>query len=149
MKNILLIIAVLFICSKSVVAEVSSEILVQGSSSWDGKNFQYPDGEAKLVVQKIEIKSSNKEISLAMHCHNMPLAAYVLKGNVKVVKSNGESQQFDTGDAFIEVMNQWHKGVFVEDTQLIVFYASNKSLPLSLKLEGSKSLPKNSAGTCV
>lgn len=109
MKNTFLVIAVLFICSSSVVAEVSSEILVQGFSSWDGKKFHYPDGEAQLVVQKIEIKSSDKEISLAMHCHNMPLAAYVLKGNVKVVKLNGESQQFNTGDAFIEVMNQWHK----------------------------------------
>lgn len=120
------------LCSVDIGAEVRTEILTESTSSWDGGSFHYPINDAKITVQKISISTSDKEISLAMHCHSMPLAAYVLKGSVKVVKPSGRSMVFKEGDAFIEVMNQWHKGVFIEDTQLIVFYAGNKRLPLSL-----------------
>ncbi len=66
-------------------------------------------------------------------------AAYVLKGSVRVVKLSGESKLFNAGDAFIEVMNKWHKGVFVEDTELIAFYAGNKGRALLVKKDGDAS----------
>lgn len=132
-KSLLLIGCLFF--SSDIFAEqaVSSKILVQGTSSWDGSRFEYLKGTAELTVQKIAIKAETHTVSLAVHCHSMPLAAYVLKGSVKVIKPSGESQQFNQGDAFIEVMNQWHQGIFVEDSELIVFYAGSKGTSLSFK----------------
>jgi len=57
---------------------------------------------------------------------------------VKVVKPSGEYKLFKAGDAFIEVVNKWHKGIFVEDTELIVFYAGTNGVALSVKKEGGQ-----------
>jgi len=117
----------------SAMAEVSSTILHNESISWDGGTFEYVKGKAEITIQKIDIRPGSEEVSLAIHCHSMPLAAYVAKGSVKVVKPSGENKLYKAGDAFIEVMNKWHKGVFVEDTELLVFYAGKEGLPLSVE----------------
>jgi len=122
--------------------EVKSEILSQGAKSWDGGVFAYPPGTPQLVVQKITVETGGAEYALAVHCHVIPLAAYVLKGSVTVVKPSGELREFTAGDAFIEVVNKWHKGVFREDTQLLVFYAGSDVVPLSFKPETRSPLAK-------
>jgi len=145
MKMIVFIAGVLLLCMQNATAadEVSSSILTHGSVSWDGGAFEYAKGKPDITVQKIDISTGSEEVSLAVHCHTTPLAAYVLKGSVQVVKPSGESKLFKAGDAFIEVMNKWHKGVFVEDTVLIVFYAGEKGVALSVKKDGSSPLPKS------
>ncbi len=140
MKTILITVGwlLLFMQSSAVASDVSSNILVSGSASWDGGSIEYEKGKLEITIQKIEISTGNEEVSLAVHCHTIPLAAYVSKGSVRVVKPSGENKLFKAGDAFIEVMNKWHKGVFVEDTELIVFYAGKNGVALSVK-EGSGS----------
>ncbi|MCP3688876.1 MAG: hypothetical protein GY784_10720 [Gammaproteobacteria bacterium] len=137
---VLVSLALLFMQHASVASEVSADILVSDSVSWDGGAFEYNAGEPEITIQKININTGT-EMSLAMHCHTIPLAAYVSKGSVRVVKLSGESKLFQAGDAFIEVMNKWHKGVFVEDTELIAFYAGNKGKALSVKHDGDASQP--------
>lgn len=117
----------------AVAGDVSTAILAQGSASWDGGSIQYAEGAPELTVQQIKVEAGGELVSLPIHCHRIPLAAYVAKGSVRVVKSSGEEHLFKTGDAFIEVMGQWHKGTFVEPTELIVFYAGAKGVPLSIK----------------
>ena len=125
------------------VAGVSSTILVKESVSWDGGAFEYATkGKSEITVQRIEIIAGGEEVSLAVHCHTMPLAAYVLKGSVKVVMPSGENKVFMAGEAFIEVMNKWHKGIFVEDTELIVFYAGKENIALSANNDSSSPLSK-------
>ncbi len=114
-------------------AEVSAEILAKGSTSWDGGGFQYPTGKPELTVQKISIKAGPEPLELGIHCHTVPLAAYVTSGSVKVVKLSGEEKTFKAGEGLIEVVNSWHKGVFVEDSELIVFYAGVEGVALSFK----------------
>ncbi len=104
--------------------------------------FEYAKGKPEITIQKVDISTGSEEVSLAVLCHTIPLAAYVLKGSVKVINSSGENRLFRAGDAFIEVMNRWHKGVFVEDTELIVFYAGQKGVPLSVKKDGGSPLLK-------
>ncbi len=143
-KTILVTIGWLLLITQNVTvaSEVSSSILVSAPVSWDGGSFEYEIEKPEITVQKIVISTGNEEVSLALHCHTMPLAAYVLRGSVKVVKLSGESKLFNSGEAFIEVMNKWHKGVIVEDTELIVFYAGNKGEALSVKKDGGSSLPE-------
>ena len=132
----------LFMQNTTVAVEVSSHILVRESASWDGGAFAYAKGKPEITVQKIDINTGSDEVSLAVHCHRIPLAAYVMKGSVSVIKPSGENRLFKAGDAFIEVMDKWHRGVFVEDTELIVFYAGNKNVPLSVKKDSDASLSK-------
>jgi quercetin dioxygenase-like cupin family protein len=134
--------ALLLLHNSAMANEVTADILVKGSTSWDGGAIAYPEGKAELIVQKITVTPGDKEISLAMHCHTIPLAAYVTKGSLKVVKANGEEKMFKAGDAFIEVMKTWHKGVFNEDAELIVFYAGEKDVPVSTKKDGNADLIK-------
>ena len=135
MKIILVMLCclVLFFQNTTNASEVSSSILVNASVSWDGGAFEYTKGKPEISIQKINISTDDEEVSLEMHCHTVPLAAYVTKGSVKVVKPSGEHKLFKAGDAFIEVMNKWHRGTFVEDTELIVFYAGESGVPLSVK----------------
>jgi len=146
MKLLLVIVSSLFLFMQNTVAvagDVSSTILVKGATSWDGSSFNYAQGEPEITVQKISINTGSEEVSLAVHCHTVPLAAYVLKGSVNVVKPSGESKLFNVGDAFVEVMNKWHKGVFVEDTELLVFYAGAKGVELSVKKDSNAPLSKS------
>lgn len=144
MKIIILSLSLLLILTQNNAAanEVTSSILAKGIMSWDKGLLEYGKGKPEMTIQKINIAANDQEVSLAMHCHNMPLAAFVLKGSVKVIKPNGDSQFFKQGSAFIEVMNQWHKGVFVENTELIVFYAGIKGTALSVKKGGDTKLSK-------
>lgn len=135
MKRLLIVSFFSFIFSQntSAIETIRSTILTSDSVSWDGGNFNYPGGNAKIIVQKITIIPDGKPLVISEHCHPIPLAAYVLKGNVRIEKKSGHYHIFGTGDAFIEVMNTWHKGEFTEHTELIAFYASNKDMPLSVK----------------
>lgn len=133
MKTRSFFLALLLIQPFAQAGEVTTAILAQGSSSWDGGPIRYPAGAPELSVQRIEVEAGSEAVSLPIHCHRIPLAAYVAKGSVRVVKSSGEERQFKAGDAFIEVMGQWHKGVFQETTELIVFYAGERGAPLSVK----------------
>jgi quercetin dioxygenase-like cupin family protein len=119
------------------IEPVYSTTLAKDTRSWDGGGFQYPDGMAQIVVQKITITPGDEALLLPEHCHPVPLAAYVLKGSVHVEEPSGQYHIFSEGDAFIEVMNTWHKGKFVEDTELIAFYAGSEGVPLSVKVNAS------------
>lgn len=129
MQKIIIIIT-LFL-SQITMANVVVEELLSSSNSWDGGQFSYVAGRAKITIKKLII-SKNQRIK-NFHCHVVPLAAYVQKGEVEVIKKSGERRIFKAGEAFIEVMNQWHKGLAIMDTELIVFYAGNKNLPLDVK----------------
>ena len=144
MKIIFFVSSLLLLFGQNILAieDVSSSYLIKDSTSWDGNTFEYAKGKPEITIQKIDISPKNKPVSLAIHCHTSPVAAYVLKGSVEVMKPSGEYKLFKAGDAFIEVMNEWHKGIFTEDTELIVFYAGEKNIPLSFKQDDKSPLSK-------
>ncbi len=136
MKKFLFMVAVLLITVSlgSAKETVSVQVLTKGSNSWDGNTISYAQGLAEISVVKIHIPF---DIKLPLHCHPTPLAAYVTRGALEVTKKSGEKMMFKAGDAFIEVMNSWHSGRGIgQDTELIVFYAGTKNIPLSVKEDG-------------
>ncbi len=113
---------------------IDAALLQSGSTNWDGGAFAYPQGgQPEMTVQKITVHPEGKQAELPVHCHPVPIAGYVLQGSVTVITSAGKSRLFKAGEALIEVSNTWHKGVFIEDTELLVFYAGEKGMPLSVK----------------
>lgn len=104
-----------------------TEVLVQASSSWDGAPFAYPDGTPELSVVRITIP---KGVSLPWHCHPVPLAGAVTRGQLKVTKPDGASVTLQAGEGLVEVSRQWHSGHADEEVEIIVVYAGAKGQPL-------------------
>jgi quercetin dioxygenase-like cupin family protein len=144
MKYFLVFVMVMQLSQQIVFAadKITADILIQSSSSWEGGDVLYPQGDAEITIVKIDIPRNS---IIPLHCHPIPLAAYVLKGEVEVTTVSGEVRSFKKGQAFVEVMDKWHKGLGVgEETQLIVFYAGRKGVPLSVKKNDAPVL----AGKC-
>ena len=139
MKKLLPLSVFLILFSKNILAiePVFSTVLVKDTVSWDGGTIHYPDGTAQIIVQKITITPGGEAFYLSEHCHPVPLAAYVLKGSVHVAERSGRYHIFSAGHAFIEVVNTWHRGKFLEDTELIAFYAASEGTPLSVNTNDS------------
>jgi len=116
-------------------AAVRSQTLLQTSSSWDGTPYKaYPKGRPQLTVVKITIPAHT---TLALHTHPMPMAAYVLSGELTVEKmADGETRHFTEGQALAEIVNAAHRGMTGNaPVTLIVFYAGVKGLHLSESAE--------------
>lgn len=110
---------------------IRAQTLLQTGSSWDGTAYKsYPKGQPQLTVVKITIPAHTV---LPMHIHPMPLAAYVLSGQLTVEKeAGGKKQHFTAGQALAEVVNTAHRGMTGNaPVTLIVFYAGVKGMPLS------------------
>lgn len=111
--------------------QVSSESLMQTSTSWDGASYiSYPKGAPELSILKITVPAHT---TLGWHTHPMPNAAYVLSGHLTVEKqSDGSKKTIHAGETLAETVGTIHRG-FTEDepVTLIVFYAGAKGLPFS------------------
>lgn len=115
----------------------TTEVLAQGTTSWDGAGFAYPGGAAELTVVRISIPAGEV---LPWHCHPMPLAGAVTHGLLEVTKPNGESTTIRAGEGLIEVSRQWHRGRAIEETELLVVYAGAEGQPLTLTRESDPDL---------
>ncbi|NIP29860.1 MAG: cupin domain-containing protein [Candidatus Dadabacteria bacterium] len=131
---IVLTFIILFIsCSypKPTNREIIVTKILDTNTSWDGKSFYYPQGTPQVSSYIVEIDSGK---TLDFHCHPVPTFAYILEGTVEVETSDGLTKTFKSGDAFVEVMNTWHKGKAIEaPLKILVFYASAENIPISIK----------------
>ena len=114
-------------------APIQSTVLVEGAHSWDGGEFSYPQGDARMTVTRITMKAGS---SLPMHCHPVPLAGEVVKGPLEVRKENGETIIIPAGSGLIEVSNQWHYGLAIDDVEILVVYAGADGVPNTVFKDG-------------
>lgn len=109
--------------------------LLDAEKSWNGGTFHYPEGTPKVTAVKIRLKHGE---STAIHCHPVPLFAYILKGHLRVTTGRGESRVFKRGEAMVEVMDTWHQGKAVKGpVELVAFYAGAEGTEVS-ELQGSE-----------
>lgn len=95
--------------------------LLDAQTSWNGAAFHYPEGTPKVTAVKIQLKHRE---STAIHCHPVPLFAYIVKGQLRVTTGRGESRVFKRGEALVEVMDTWHQGKAIKGpVELVAFYA--------------------------
>jgi quercetin dioxygenase-like cupin family protein len=111
------------------------EELSKSSTGWDGQPFVYPPGEAELTMMRVTMNAGG---AIPWHCHPVPVIAYVISGELEVTKPNGEKARYLAKHGEIEVFRQLHKGVAVQDTEIIVIYAGAKDLPNTV-LQGDQS----------
>jgi quercetin dioxygenase-like cupin family protein len=95
--------------------------LLNSGTSWNGGSFAYPDGAPKVTAVKIRLKNGE---STPIHCHPVPLYAYILKGRLRVTTGYGQTRVFKRGEAMIEVMDTWHQGKAINGpVELVAFYS--------------------------
>ena len=117
----------LTICHVAQSAETTP--LLNSGTSWNGGAINYPEGAPNVTAVKIRLK--NGEVT-AIHCHPVPLFAYILKGQLRVTTGLGQSRVFKRGEAMVEVMDTWHQGKAVKGpVELIAFYAGVEGTPVS------------------
>ncbi|MDQ0430946.1 quercetin dioxygenase-like cupin family protein [Pantoea agglomerans] len=118
--------------TNSFASTVDVEKLLEAENSWDGKSYKrYPLGKPQLTILKISVAPNSY---LDWHQHPIPHAAYVLNGNITVQKKDGGAlHTVHAGETIAEVVDTLHRGYTDnEGVTLIVFYAGERNVPLSI-----------------
>jgi quercetin dioxygenase-like cupin family protein len=115
--------------------QIKVEQVLQTTQSWDGTPYtSYPTGQPQVTVLKITIPPNS-----ALHWHRHPVisVAYVLSGHLTVEKRDtGERRILQAGQALAETLETTHRGFTTDEpVELIVFYAGQSGLPLTINQE--------------
>ncbi len=111
---------------------IKVEQVLQTTQSWDGTPYtKYPTGQPQVTVLKITIPPHT-----ALHWHRHPVisVAYVLSGHLTVEKRDtGERKIVQAGQALAETVETTHRGYTTDEpVELIVFYAGESGLPITI-----------------
>ncbi len=135
MKNLSIILSILFLFSTLVIAHDSAspnvKVLVKSSKSWDGQELpNYETGKPEITVLKITIPPHSE---LPVHKHPIINVGILTKGKLTVMTNENETLYLEEGSPIIEVVDKWHFGKNESDepAEIIVFYAGVKEKPLS------------------
>lgn len=112
---------------------ITTELVIRSPNDWSGDRLPpYLLDAPEIALMKYIIPP---QTALPVHQHPSINAAYVMSGEVTVVKEGGGERTFRKGEAIIEMVGKWHHGINrgTTPTELIVFYASAKDLPLAIK----------------
>ncbi len=112
---------------------VSFETLLKTGKSWDGKELEaYPGGSPEVTILKVKVPPG---AVVDKHKHPVMSAAVIISGEITVVSEHGDRVTFKAGDAVVELVDTVHYGTNtgLVDTELLVFYAGVKGMPLSIK----------------
>ncbi len=123
----------LYALSEVAVSEIKAEVLVRSSEMWDGTPLpDYPKGNPEITILKVIVPPGAK---LPIHRHPVINAGYMLSGELTVNTAAGGTKHLKAGDTLIEVVDKWHYGENTgeETAEIIVFYAGEKGVPLSVK----------------
>jgi quercetin dioxygenase-like cupin family protein len=112
---------------------VSSVVLQRATTTSDGAPIAYPRTERPEVTAAQVTIAPGAETG--WHKHPIPLYAYVEQGALEVRFDDGRVSAFQAGDAIFEVVDTWHNGVNVGDTEvrLVVFYLGVADEPTTIR----------------
>jgi quercetin dioxygenase-like cupin family protein len=137
MKFLKLIFTLLFFVFHFAYADsqvdITTELVIRTSNDWSGTQLPpYLSSAPEVAMMRYTIPP---KAVLPIHMHPAINAAYVMSGEVTVVKVGGGEKTFRKGDAIVETVNTWHYGTNqgTEPAELIVFYATTKDQPLAIK----------------
>lgn len=95
--------------------------LLKTTSSWDGKQIVYPEGQAEITALLVEIAPGGET---GWHHHPVPSFAMLLEGTLEVTLKDGRVKRMQPGEALAEVVDTMHVGRTVGATpaKIVVFY---------------------------
>jgi quercetin dioxygenase-like cupin family protein len=112
--------------------QIKVEQVLQATQSWDSRPYtSYPAGQPQVTVLRITIPPNT-----ALHWHRHPIISvgYVLSGHLTLEKRDtGERTVLEAGQAVAETVQTTHRGFTTDEpVELIVFYAGQAGLPLTI-----------------
>ena len=122
-------------CADESHPGIATTLVIRSSDDWSGAQLPpYLKDIPEIALMRYTIPP---QAALPIHQHPAINAAYVMDGEVTVFKEGGTQRTFRKGEAIIEMVGQWHHGMNQGPvpTELIVFYATTKDLPLAIKKE--------------
>jgi quercetin dioxygenase-like cupin family protein len=95
--------------------------LLKTTSSWDGKQIVYPEGQAEITALLVEIAPGGET---GWHHHPVPSFGMLLEGTLEVTLKDGQVKRMQAGEVLVEVVDTMHVGRTVGNTpaKIIVFY---------------------------
>ena len=118
--------------------QVEVQQLLQTTQAWDGATYQgYPKGQPQVTVLRIKIPPHT---ALHWHYHPVISAGYVVSGELTVEKQGtAEHITVRAGQALCETVGTIHRGFTTDQpAELIVFYAGQAAVPITVDKEKSK-----------
>ena len=111
---------------------VKLQEVLSASESWGGTPVVYPQGNAQIVGQLIEIAPGAET---GWHQHPVPVFGYSLAGELEISLPDGRTKRVKAGEAMVEVSGMLHNGRNIGTTpvKIVVFYASSVGQPVTLK----------------
>src|SRR5690606_38414307 len=87
---------------------VHTEVLIKSTASWDGAPLPtYPAGAPEVTVLRIRIPPG---VQLPVHRHPVINAGVLLRGELTVTSTSGQTLRLKAGDALVELVDTWHTG---------------------------------------
>ena len=127
-------ISIIFIVLTSSI--IYAETLLKSTTSWDGGEIYYPDGNAEITSFILKLEEGQE---VPYHCHPVPTMGYVLNGSVEVETANGDKIIFKEGESAVEVMKTVHRGLAVDGpAEIVVFYAGAEGVPNTVMMDDEK-----------
>ena len=118
------------------LSNVNAENLLKSTTSWDGGDIFYPEGNAEITSFILKLEEGEE---VPYHCHPVPTMGYILKGNVQVETANGDKTILKEGQSAVEVMKTVHRGLAMDGpAEIIVFYAGAEDVPNTVLLSDEK-----------
>ena len=84
---------------------VTTETILEADMTILGQAFVYPEGTAKITMAVLTVPP---HATIALHEHPVPLAAYILQGEIVVDYQGIGEIRYRKGDAFVEAFNVPH-----------------------------------------
>jgi len=103
--------------------------LLETGKSIIGQPLSYPaDGPPKITAMIVTIAPGEKT---QVHKHPVPLFVYILSGELAVKYEGKGTKRFAAGDAYMEAVDWWHKGINKGDVpvRILVVYIGSEKLP--------------------
>ncbi|ABI47322.1 lipoprotein, putative [Synechococcus sp. CC9311] len=115
---------------------ISSEVLLQASSSWKGDQYKYPQGLPLITVKTILFQPGAKS---KPHSHEIPGAAFIQEGELLCeVPVTGLAKRFVKGVVLPTTFkNDLHtcENTGTEVAKVLVFYAGAVGVPTSYYIQ--------------
>ncbi|MBF0311297.1 MAG: cupin domain-containing protein [Magnetococcales bacterium] len=135
---------VLSVCSVAIFSAEAGEIysgsreILKTESTVLGEKLSYPGGGPAEIRSLIIVIAPGEETK--WHKHPVPLYAYVLSGTLTVDYGDKGKRTYQSGEAFMEAMDQWHRGQNdgKEPVQLVTVFLGGENRPISVPREESR-----------
>lgn len=130
--SVLLMILTLFSIQSGAYA-LTSEKLLKTTTTWDGNPIPSQNiKDPQVTVMRFTVKPGE---TLHVHYHPVLNVAYIVSGSLTLIKpGTNQKKRLEAGDSFAEVINQWHYGKNMGNTNLVlvVFYLGEKGEPITI-----------------